>query len=244
MAKAKHTVAQTTTFVVSSVVAQATPAVANAGMPTFTLTDVAKMRLSSISFFLLVALVSAIAIRWIWNQTRRDFSWMPHLSIKGAIGGVLLWGLVFVVVLTMISGARELMTPGAWQKNGLTYQLNDTQASTASAEDIAAEVTRQFDERLERTAQLERLFAAVSEFSDMHDGRLPTEDEFLSLPDELLRTSTGVHARYVYTPVDPSDSDAFDPVIVIEPDVFADGRQLSLHRSGRIQPVVNRETAE
>jgi hypothetical protein len=25
-------------------------------------------------------------------------------------------------VLTMISGARE-MTPGAWKKNGLTYQL-------------------------------------------------------------------------------------------------------------------------
>ncbi len=30
-----------------------------------------------------------------------------------------------VVVLTMISGARELMTPGAWQKDGFTYSRTE-----------------------------------------------------------------------------------------------------------------------
>ncbi len=36
---------------------------------------------------------------------------------------MIIWGLLFVLVLTMISGARELMTPGAWEKEGFTYVL-------------------------------------------------------------------------------------------------------------------------
>lgn len=39
------------------------------------------------------------------------------------MGLVVLWGLLFIVVLAMISGARELMTPGAWEKQGATYRL-------------------------------------------------------------------------------------------------------------------------
>ncbi len=38
---------------------------------------------------------------------------------------VVLWGLLFTVVLAMISGARELMTPGAWEKQGATYRLKE-----------------------------------------------------------------------------------------------------------------------
>jgi hypothetical protein len=38
---------------------------------------------------------------------------------------VTLWGLLFLLILTMISGARELMTPGAWEKHGSTYRLKD-----------------------------------------------------------------------------------------------------------------------
>jgi hypothetical protein len=38
---------------------------------------------------------------------------------------VTLWGLLFLLILTMISGARELMTPGAWEKHGSTYELKD-----------------------------------------------------------------------------------------------------------------------
>ena len=39
------------------------------------------------------------------------------------MAAVVLWGLLFMLVLTMISGARELLTPGAWEKKGATYQL-------------------------------------------------------------------------------------------------------------------------
>ena len=41
--------------------------------------------------------------------------------------GCVVWGSLFVLVLTMISGARELMTPGAWKKDGITYVLEDEQ---------------------------------------------------------------------------------------------------------------------
>ena len=90
-----------------------------------TLREVAKLRLQSLSFFLMVLLVSAAVIRWIWNSLRKDFSRLPHLTYLKSLGLVLLWGLLFVLVLAMISGARELLTPGAWDRNGATYRLNE-----------------------------------------------------------------------------------------------------------------------
>jgi hypothetical protein len=89
------------------------------------LREVAKMRLQSLSFFLMVLLVSAAVIRLIWNSLRKDFVRLPHLTYFKSLGLVLLWGLLFVLVLAMISGARELLTPGAWQKNGATYRLKE-----------------------------------------------------------------------------------------------------------------------
>jgi len=90
-----------------------------------TLREVAKLRLQSLSFFLMVLLVSAAVIRWIWNSLRKDFTRLPHLSYFKSLGLVLLWGLLFVLVLAMISGARELLTPGAWERNGATYRLKE-----------------------------------------------------------------------------------------------------------------------
>src|SRR5687767_15824936 len=104
----------------------ASAAPARAGMPSFTLTDAASLRLQSISFFLVVFLLSALVIRWIWNALTTDFPRLPRLSYPKALGLVALWGLLFLLVLTMISGARELLTPGAWKKDeGLTYTLGD-----------------------------------------------------------------------------------------------------------------------
>jgi hypothetical protein len=98
---------------------------AMAGMPTPpTLTDVATLRVQAISFFLLVLLLSAKLIQFLWNRLRSDFTKLPRLTYGKAVALVVLWGLLFVIVLTMISGARELMTPGAWDRNGATYKLS------------------------------------------------------------------------------------------------------------------------
>src|SRR5260370_29350241 len=111
----------------------AAPGGALAGMPSplpsdlptaLRLSDSAAQRLQTISFFVAVLLVSAAAFRLLWNFLQRDFPKLPRLTFFKALGVVLLWGLLFVIVLTMISGARELMTPGAWVKQGFTDKLS------------------------------------------------------------------------------------------------------------------------
>src|SRR5262249_2140552 len=97
--------------------------------------DSALGRLQTISFFVMTFLFCALAVMLLWNYLRRDFAWMPRLSFGRAAAAVFLWGLLFVVVLTMISGARELMTPVAWEKQGYTYKLKNAPAPLTSAAD-------------------------------------------------------------------------------------------------------------
>lgn len=124
------------------------------GMPSLELTDLARLRLDSISFFLVILLLSAAGVKLLWNRLARDISTLPRLSYGGALAGTVLWGLLFLFVLTMISGARELLTPGAWKKVGLTYALNDESES----EIVPANVETLLPERRQR---LERRWSAV-----------------------------------------------------------------------------------
>jgi hypothetical protein len=101
-------------------------ATAEAGMPSvgYTISEAAKMRVQTLSFFLGGFFLSALCIKWLWNWLATDFTVLPRLTYGKALAFVTLWGLLFVLVLTMISGARELMTPGAWEKDGTTYKLS------------------------------------------------------------------------------------------------------------------------
>ena len=94
-------------------------------MPSITLTDVARARLDTISFFLVALLLCAFLVKLLWNYLAKDFPRLPRMTYRKALAAVVLWGLVFLIVLTMISGARELMTPGAWKKDGVTYRLKE-----------------------------------------------------------------------------------------------------------------------
>lgn len=96
---------------------------AYAGMPAMTLAYFAVMPISTISFFLLVFFFASFGVKIIWNFLRKDFQKLPKLSYLKALSLVFLWGLAFHLVLTMIAGTRELMTPGAWKKTGITYKL-------------------------------------------------------------------------------------------------------------------------
>ena len=62
------------------------PGVAFAGMPMVTLTDLAHMRLQTISFFLLLFVVCSWVVRLIWNAAQNDFSWLPYLTFRRAMG--------------------------------------------------------------------------------------------------------------------------------------------------------------
>ena len=109
------------------------PALLPSDLPTrLRLHDSFAARLSAVSFFLVGLLLSAFIVNSLWNYLRRDFKFLPPMTMLKSLALVVLWGLLFVIVLTMISGARELMTPGAWKKQGFTYQLKDVPEPAAS----------------------------------------------------------------------------------------------------------------
>lgn len=86
---------------------------------------VSHWQFQTLSFFVVCFLLGTKCLQWIWNAARKDFSFLPRLSYGRALSLALLWGCLFVVALTMISGARELMTPGAWRRSGWTYELQE-----------------------------------------------------------------------------------------------------------------------
>lgn len=149
--------------------------VALAGMPTPQLSDFAAVRIEAISFFGVLLLISAAVVRWLWNSVAKDFPTLPRLSYFRALSAVLLWGLLFVIVLTMIAGARELMTPGAWEKDGLLYKVaGENQGSLqAGADDLDR-----------RTANLRQLQLRLWEYAAHHEGRFPESfDEIAQSPE-------------------------------------------------------------
>lgn len=152
-----------------------------AGMPSVQLTDLAKLRLENISFFLAGFLLCAFLIQLLWNYLAIDWTFLPRLTYGKAVGLVTLWGLLFVLVLTMISGARELMTPGAWEKKGATYQLVDD-AKPAKLQ--------------ERKQQLEKLRELLWKHADDHDGAFPATRSALPTPFWNVPDPSGM--QYVY----------------------------------------------
>jgi hypothetical protein len=183
------------------------------------LNDPPLARLQALSFFLLALLLCSAAVWGLWHALRRDFPALPRLSFFKAVAAILLWGLLAVIVLTMISGARELMTPGAWQRQGLTYRLAEA--------DRAPEATPLW----ERRQQLEKLRVALLHFAATHQGRFPREDERTALPDELWSVPDSGGLRYLYV----SGRTAEGPVrlLVYEPELDVN-RRLVLKTDGEI----------
>jgi len=162
------------------------------------------MRLRVVSFFIAAFAVSAWGVRFLWNSLQRDFPTLPRVGYPRALAATALWGLLFVLVLTMISGARELMTPGAWVRNGLTYKLADAEPApvTKGAADAgplanASESVR-FAEAVRRKALLD-----LHEALKQREGGYPSTQfgEDYDFPAKLWLLPDGSGARYVYLPV-------------------------------------------
>lgn len=125
----------------------------------------ADVRWQAISFFVAGLLLCAWGVQWLWRTLRKDLAWLPAITYRRSLSFVVLWGLLFVIVLTMISGARELMTPGAWRKQGWTYQLAGAAPSPIASTDNA---------RHQRRAGLEQLRLALWQYAATHEGRFPS----------------------------------------------------------------------
>lgn len=191
---------------------------AQAGMPSphLVITELGKRRLEEISFFLVGFLVLTAFIRWLWNGLGKDIPTLPRLSYRGALCLMLLWGLALTVVLSLVSGARELMTPAAWEPNGVTHRLADSKAPVPVDE---------FTDRRQRLADLK---SALWDFAAKHDGRFPSQmDELppdLQIADAVSGLSYFLSSELTLT--SPSS------VLIREPDIYP--RRLLLMTDGAI----------
>jgi hypothetical protein len=94
-----------------------------AGMTSYTLDSLVALRLEDISFFVVLTLFSGWCFKLLWNCAFRDMPKVPKLTYRPALALTFTLGLAMLLVLSMISGARELLTPGAWKRQGSSYKL-------------------------------------------------------------------------------------------------------------------------
>ena len=172
-----------------------------------TLSVWAIQRLSAISFFTMVILLSAAATQFVWNSLRKDLPNWPRLTYWRALGLVLVWGCLFIVVLTMISGARELMTPGAWERQGATYRLADS-----TAKDSGPDVD---DERHRRLVELRTM---LWHHAATHMGKFPNQEPTQSpIPAALWQLPDLPNQRFQYV-ADQSANESPD-LLAYEPEL-------------------------
>jgi len=129
-------------------------------MTVITLTDLAKLRLESLSFFVVLFLLIALGVKGLWNHLAKAVETLPRLSYSRALALVFLSGLLFYVVLTMISGARELLTPGAWEKQGVGYRLREEGKS-------------EVPDKATRREAMRELRDSIWAYAEAHDGAAP-----------------------------------------------------------------------
>lgn len=190
------------------------------------LTDLAKTRLSTISFFLMLFLLSAWVLQRIWNGLRKDFPRLPLITYWRSVMFLGVWACLFMLVLSMIGGTREILTPGKWEKSGLTYKLVDDERKAAELD-------------LDRRTNIAALKAALWRYADLHNGQLPVDEWANDIPTEAWETPELSRARYVYVPGRKIGSEKVE-IVAYEPRVFPRDR-LAVMSDGTILRLTNGE---
>ncbi|MBI2372977.1 MAG: hypothetical protein HYV07_03150 [Deltaproteobacteria bacterium] len=199
------------------------PATTLAGMPFVSVDDLARLRLEALGFFLGLFFGVAWLFRKAWNALARDWTALPTIGYRAAVGAVFVFGLGFHLLLTMISGARELMTPGAWEKSGATYVLKVSSPDRLNS----------------RLAELEELERALRSFADSHSGRFPPHPYAPGIPISAFVSIDG--ARFVYLPGGTLDGPA-DRIVAVEPKGLGEPR-LALYSGGQIRAISEADLA-
>lgn len=185
-----------------------------AGMTVYDLTDVVRLRLEDISFFVFLLLLATLGIRILWNLLARDIPKLPRLSFLKALSLTGLLSILMLLILVMISGARELLTPGAWYRQGSHYRPNDVGNLDA------------------RQHSIESLRSAVMLYAQNHNGSFPLHDYVTDIPQKLWEAPDSSGTRYVYIGgITLADTNS---VLAFEPKKFGPER-LVLFADGRIQ---------
>ncbi len=187
-------------------------------------------RLQALSFFIAGLFLCAGLVALLWNYTRKDFPQLPRLHFGIALAITTLWGLLFVIVLTMISGARELMTPGAWQPNGYTYSLTTEQKNKPLNET-----------QLLRKRHLEKLRTALWYYAATHHGNFPLPEDYAAVANNLWVIPQAAGMRYLYQQGQAANADG--AILVYEPELENEER-LVLLTNGEIVSLTTAEIVQ
>ena len=194
---------------------------------------VSQLRLEAISFFSVLFLVLAAVVMRVWNAFRQDFPVLPRLTYGKALGLLLLWGLAMSLVLSMITGARELMTPGVWERAGALYRISGDRPQSE------AEQLLQIRER-----HLHRLGRALASYAAQHDGRYPVHEYGPEISDDLWRSLAHTGDRYVYlTGRRVAKSSETPALLAYEPEIYGEQR-FALFTDGTVRRLTHTQLAE
>lgn len=187
---------------------------AHAGMTVYGLKDIYRLRLEEISFFVFLLLICAFVFKLLWNHGTKGFTFLPRLKYLQALCLCVVFGLATLLILTMISGIREVLTPDAWRRQGTSYRLNDP----------SQEPTRR--------RSLEHLRTALFDYARTHDGKFPPHDFVLEIPDKLWESPDQLGSHYLYTGgLSTNDAAA---ILAVEPLAFGESR-FALTGGGQIE---------
>lgn len=193
---------------------------ANAGMTVYGLRDISRLRLEEISFFIVLLVVCTFALKLLWNHAFKGIAAVPRLRFVQAFSVALLLGLAMLLILTMISGIREVLTPEAWRHQGTSYRLN------APSQEAA------------RRRALEQLRTALFDYARVHDGKFPAHDFVPEITEKLWESPDQLGSHYMYS--GGLTTNELRALLAIEPPNFGD-RRFVLRVSGRIEALSKSE---
>lgn len=164
----------------------------HAGMPItpVRISEVAALRIQALSFFIVLFFVLALVVKVAWNTLAKDFKAMPRITYLRSLCLMFIWGLAMSVLLTMISAARELMTPGAWERVGWTYKVTDPGMNVSEFEKW----------KLARKNSMSQLADALVAYAKAHEGKFPPHRYVPEIPAEDWRSLSPSQTDYVYLP--------------------------------------------
>lgn len=202
-----------------------------AGMPSIVLSKEVMSHFVGISTAAFVILViAALLIRYSWNTIFSDMQ-ISRLSYKKSIGIAFLGGLLFLLVLVMIAGSRELLTPGAWKPRGNLYVLADAPRDPNSVPAFDPKTflpTNDLPESLAaaRYGALFQLRGRLLQYRQEHDNRWPADRKEAGFNADLWIIPASGGLNWLYSPNDKN-------YIVRQPDL-SDGPLFFLDRQGLI----------
>jgi len=193
------------------------------------LNGIGGVRFGTISFFLMVFVVSTLLAWRTWGSLHRRVPLAPRPSLTACLGVEVVMSMLLAGLLLMIAPARPLMEPGAWEawEERTAYDLRPV-----------SEPAREVDPLEERREALERLRYELWEYALCNGGQFPVALSTLRDREVDCTFPGSPGMEFCYVPgLDRGDHDS---ILAFEPDVLGEPR-LVLGVSGRITAMSSSE---